>query len=50
MIVDDPAYPMLPWLIKGYSGTLSAEEESFNVYLNSSRVSVEMTFGRLKAR
>ncbi|XP_071653711.1 uncharacterized protein [Temnothorax longispinosus] len=50
MIVGDPAYPMLSWLIKGYSGTLSAEEESFNVYLNSARVSVEMAFGRLKAR
>ncbi|XP_011690000.1 PREDICTED: uncharacterized protein LOC105451331 [Wasmannia auropunctata] len=50
MIVGDPTYPMLPWLIKDYSGTLSAEEESFNVYLNSARVSVEMAFGRLKAR
>ncbi|XP_011884106.1 PREDICTED: putative nuclease HARBI1, partial [Vollenhovia emeryi] len=43
MIVGEPAYPMLPWLIKGYSGSLSAEE-SFNVYLNSARVSVEMAF------
>lgn len=50
MIVADPAYPLLPWLLKGFSGSLSAKEESFNVYLNSARVSVEMAFGRLKAR
>ncbi|CAL1678201.1 unnamed protein product [Lasius platythorax] len=50
MIVGDPAYPLLSWLLKGFSGSLSAEEESFNVYLNSAPVSVEMAFGRLKAR
>jgi hypothetical protein len=50
--MGDPAYPLLPRLIKGYTETarLSPEEESFNVHLSSSRVCVEIAFGRLKAR
>ncbi|XP_039310298.1 protein ALP1-like [Solenopsis invicta] len=44
IIVGDPAYPLLPWFIKGFSGSLSSEEESFNVHLNSARISIEMAF------
>ncbi|XP_060854937.1 uncharacterized protein LOC132932573 [Metopolophium dirhodum] len=50
MLAGDPAYPLLPWLLKGYTGALTPEEESFNTYLSSVRICVENAFGRLKAR
>ncbi|XP_050064881.1 uncharacterized protein LOC126553811 [Aphis gossypii] len=49
-LLGDPAYPLLTWLMKGYTGSVSIEEDNFNTYLSSARMAVENAFGSLKGR
>ena len=50
VVLGDPAYPLMNWLVKGYSGSLTQQQESFNAYLNSARITIEQTIGKLKSR
>lgn len=50
-LVGDPAYPLLPWLMKNFPGrNLIPEEDIFNYRMNLARFRVEHAFGRLKGR
>nr|XP_048703369.1 uncharacterized protein LOC125635574 [Caretta caretta]XP_048703370.1 uncharacterized protein LOC125635574 [Caretta caretta] len=50
VILADPAYPLTPWLMKPYTGTLDSSKELFNYRLSKCRMVVECAFGRLKGR
>ena len=52
MILEDPAYPLLSWLIKGYPENINTTgiQRRFNYLLSRARSIVENTFGRWKGR
>ena len=52
VVLGDPAYPLLTWLMKAYqdNGNLSSDQKNFNYCLSHARVVVEHAYGRLKGR
>ena len=50
-VIEDSAYPMLPWLMKPYNqpSVDCAEKSTYNYRISRGRIVVEIAFGRLKA-
>ena len=50
MILGDPAYPLLPWLMKPFvdHGGLTGQQKTLNYSLSHARIVVENAFVRLK--